>query len=65
MNPLSPHAVPQEFLIFQYWSFDPTNKTPWLTLTPQFERTPDLYCPQTLASTATETGLPLKAFSRF
>jgi hypothetical protein len=36
-----------------------------LTAEPQFKRTPDLYCDQTLASTATEIGLALKAFSRF
>ncbi len=42
MNPDSPQLPPQEFLIFQYASVAPTNKTPWLTLVPQLESTPDL-----------------------
>jgi len=28
MYPVSPHEVPHEFLILQYWSLAPTNKTP-------------------------------------
>lgn len=43
MNPLSPQATPQEFLIFQNYTVAPINKTPWLTDVPQDEMIPPLY----------------------
>jgi len=63
MNPDSPQVAPHEFLILQYCSLDPINKTPWLTFNPQLLNTPDLYEDQTEASTATEMGLCSKALA--
>jgi hypothetical protein len=64
MNPLYPHEVPQEFLTHQYWSETPTKRTPWLREVLQLLKTPDLYGDQLLASTATETGLPVMALAK-
>ena len=64
MYPFSPHLLLQEFLIHQLFSLTPTNKTPWLSLVAQLLKTPDEYLDQLVASTATETGLPLIAVAR-
>lgn len=64
MNPDSPHPLPHEFLIFQYWSVTPTKRTPWLSLVAQLLKTPDLYGDQLVASTATEIGLPVMAVAK-
>ncbi len=58
MNPLSPQDGPHEFLMVQTESLIPTKVTPWLSLVPQLVNTPELYCDQLLASTATDTTLP-------
>jgi len=64
MYPLSPQVAAQEFLIFQYPSVAPTKSTPWLTAVPQLAKTPLLYAPQLLASTATDTGVLERAVRR-
>lgn len=64
MNPYSPHPVPQEFLMSQYYEVYPTARTPWFNPVLQLEKTPDLYDDQFEASTATETGAKVRAFSR-
>ena len=60
--PLSPQDVPQEFLIFHYESFAPTNKISWLRLVAQLLKTPEAYLLQLVASTETPIGLDLIAF---
>ena len=64
MYPDSPHDVPHEFLINQYESVTPTNKTPWFNEVAQLLKTPLLYGDQLEASTATESGLPVMALAR-
>jgi len=54
--PLSPQAVPHEFLMCQIAPTFETKVTPWFNLVAQFEKTPDLYNDQFEASTATEIG---------
>jgi hypothetical protein len=64
MNPLSPHDPPHEFLILHEPATVPTKRTPWLRDVLQLLKTPLLYGDQLVASTATETGLPVRALAK-
>lgn len=60
--PLSPQLVPHEFLIFQYWSVNPTRVISWLRLVPQLLKIPLAYLLQLVASAETPITLEVTAF---